>query len=477
MTLKKKALTGLSWSFFQQFGNQIIAFAVSVVLARILLPEEFGLIGMISIFIGVGNALMNSGLTQSLIRTDDLDEIDYATVFFYNLGASLLIYVLVFLSAPFIADFYERPILTDIVRLYCLSFIIAAFTVVQQARMTKQMDFKSQALIALPSTVVGGTCGILLANFGYGVWSLVWYELVSSSIRSVQFWIYSKWTPKFVFDIKKFKFHFLFGYKITLSALLGKISDNSIMIIMGKVFSASQVGFYTRAETMKNLPVSNLSMALNRVTYPLFAEIKHNNLKLRDVYQRLMSLVVFVIAPLMVFSAVLAEPLFRFLFTAKWLPAVPYFQILCVGGILYPINMYNTNVLNVKGRSDLFLKVTLVTKGVLILLLFIGLQFGIYGLIIAKVVTTLFAFFLNASYADKFIKYSPLAQLKDLLPIFLLTILTGAGLLYLDNLLKHLPDLFRLVVNGTLGLLFYLGLSYFFKLASFVELIKILRKD
>lgn len=476
MTLKKEATAGLVWTFSQQFGNQLISFVVSIILARLLLPAEFGLIGMIAIFVGVGNALLNAGLTQSLIRSKDLDQEDYSTVFFYNLASSIVIYILIFFTSPWISDFYDQPILKDIVRLYCISFIIFAFSAVQQAKLTKSMNFKTQTLIAIPSTIVGGVVGVVMAYMGYGVWSLVWYELISSSLRSMQFWVYSSWKPDLVFNVKKFKEHFNFGYKITLSSLIGKIFENSFIIIIGRYFSASQVGFYTRADTMKNLPVMNISMALHKVTYPLFSGIQNDNVRLKDIYQRLMKMVIYIVAPIMIFSAILAVPIFRFLLTEKWLPAVPYFQILCITGILYPLHNYNLNLLIVKGRSDLFLKLTVIKNFLLIIGIIIGVQFGIFGLLYAQVIISFLSFYVNAFYTNKFIQYSAFQQSKDIFPILLLTIVAGIPIYFLDIFLINEMDIIRILSGLTLGIIIYVILSLSFNFSSFFELKNIVLK-
>lgn len=474
MSLKKQATAGMIWTFGQQFGHQLINFIVSIILARILLPEEFGLIGMISIFVGVGNTLLNAGLTNSLVRSKELDQEDYSTVFFFNMIASIVIYLGIYFMAPFIADFYDQPILIGIVRLYCLSFIIAAFMAVQKARMTKHMDFKTQTIISLPSLVVGGVTGITMAYMGYGVWSLVWNQLVSQSVRSAQFWIYSGWQPSRVFNVEKFKEHFNFGYKITLSNLIAKVFDNSYVIIIGRFFAASQVGFYTRAETMKDLPVKNISLALNRVTYPLFATIQDDDERLKNVYQRLMKMVVYVVAPVMVFSAVLAEPIFRFLLTEKWIPAVPYFQILCAAGILYPVHMYNLNVLTVKGRSDILLKLTVFKNSLLVLAIIVGIQFGIFGLVYAQVLLSVISFFINARYTDKFISYSAFEQTKDLIPIILLSLIAGGTIFFTDLYFSEAPDVVRIFTGGVAGVGLYISLSYLLNYSSLRELKKLI---
>lgn len=478
MSLRKQATSGLVWTFAQQFGNQIIGFVVSLILARLLLPEEFGLIGMISVVIAIGSSLLNSGLTQSLIRGKNLDQEDFSTVFYFNLTASVLLYILAYLLAPFIADFYDRPVLTNIVRLYCLTFITSAFSAVQMARLTKNMEFKTLAFIGIPSNLLGGVVGVTMAYMGYGVWSLVWSYICTTLGRSIQLWIYSKWSPSFVFNRKKFKDHFNFGYKLTLSGLLNTIYNNIYLIVIGRFFTANQVGLYTRAETMKQLPVTNLSNALNKVTYPLFSTIQDDDVRLKRVYKKLMKMVVYIITPVLILMAVLAEPLFRFLFTEKWVPAVPYFQILCANGILYPIHAYNLNVLKVKGRSDLFLKLEVVKKVIITVAIVIALQFGIFALLYGQVATSVIGFFINTYYTGKFIDYPGWEQAKDISPIIGLALFSGAAILGLDYYLESIGslDITRLITGGLLGAAFYLGSSHLLKIDSFREAQNILLK-
>jgi teichuronic acid exporter len=478
MSLRKQATSGFVWTFAQQFGNQLIGFVVSVILARILLPEEFGLIGMIAIFLAVGKTLLDAGLTQSLVRSKDLDQEDYSTVFFFNLGASTLLYFLIYFSAPLIADFYKQSILTSIIRVFCLTYIIYSFRAVQSARLSKEMNFKTQALISIPSTIAGGIVGVVMAYTGFGVWSLVWSSLTSSFLGTLQLWVYSKWSPSLVFNIVKFKNHFNFGYKLTLSGLLDTIFNNLYIIVIGKYFSPTQVGLYTRAETMKQLPVTNVSSALNKVTFPLFASIQDDDLRLKRVYKQLMQMVVFIIAPVIIFLGVLAEPIFRFLFTEKWLPAVPYFQILCITGILYPIHAYNLNVLKVKGRSDLFLKLEVLKKIIIALTIVIALQFGITALLYGQIFTSIVAFFINSYYTGKFINYTSWQQSRDIAPIITLAAFSGIVIYFLDFHLKLQTelDIIRILGGSIAGLLVYLPVAHLLGFNSLNDIKKLILK-
>lgn len=478
MSLRNQATAGLVWTFSQQFGNQIIGFVVSVVLARLLLPAQFGLIGMVTVFIAIGTSLVDVGLTQSLIRNKEVDQEDLSTVFFFNLVGSLLIYLILFFTAPVIAEFYNQQALVDILRVLGLVFIISAFGAIQGARLTKMMNFRTLTVISIPSTVVGGIVGIVLAFNGFGVWSLVYSKITEAIVKSAQLWIYSKWSPTFIFNIEKFKEHFNFGYKLTLSGLLETIFNNIYVIVIGKYFLASQVGYYTRAQSFQKLPVSNISTALNKVTYPLFAQIQDEDSRLKRIYKQIMQSVIFLISPILIFAAVLAEPLFRFILTEKWLPAVPYFQILCVSGILYPLNAYNLNVLKVKGRSDLFLKLEIVKKALVSIGIIIAIQYGIYGLLYSQAVLSVISFFINSSYTNKFISYSLLEQLKDILPFIGFSLLAGVGILFLDHFLdsRNVNDILRIIIGSLAGILIYLPLTFFFKKAILFNLKQIILK-
>ncbi len=427
MSLRKRTVSGLIWTFTQQFSVQGINVVTGIVLARLLLPSDFGLIGMLAVFMAIGNTLMDGGMTSSLIRTKDAGHRDYSTVFFINLFFSIALYLLLYFIAPLIADFYHQPVLTPVVRIYTLSFIIKAFVGVQTTKLTKEMRFKEQMMMQIPSTVVGGCTGIFLAYQGFGVWSLVWMSLVQSVLFTIQHWIFSGWIPGIIFDREKLKYHFLFGYKLTFSGIIDTVYTNAYKIIIGKYFSAAELGYYTQAKDLQSLPVNNISTALSKVTYPLFASIQDDDLRLKDVYQKLLRQVVFWVAPLMILGIVVAQPLFHLVLTEKWLPAVPYFQILCITGILYPFHVYNLNILNVKGRSDLFLKLEIIKKAFITVGIAVSFFFGIYGLLIFQIISSVFAFWVNTWYSGRFINFSAFEQLKEVSPGIFIATLAGAA--------------------------------------------------
>ena len=472
MTLKQKAIGGLAWTLGQQFSVQILTFIVSVILARQLSPAEFGLFGMISILISLGSTLMDSGLTSSIIRTPNAGQKDYSTVFVLNLSSSLVIYGIVFVTAPYVASFYNQPILTDIIRVFCVSFIFNAFKGVQSAKLTKEMNFKTQMMIQIPSVLISGILGIFLAYNGFGVWSLVWMYLLQSLLSSLQYWLYSGWTPDFKFDTQCFKYHFNFGYKMMLSSVITTLYNNLYIIIIVKYFSATQLGYYTRALSLRQLPISNLSAALNKVTYPMLSSINDNDVKLKNVYKRVMQQVVFWIAPFMILLIVTAEPLIRLLLTEKWLPAVPYFQILCVAGIWMPLNAYNYNIIKVKGKSGLTLRIQIVKKIIGTIGIFIAIPFGIYGLLYFQVITVIIEYLLDGFFGGRMINYRMLEQIQHIGPSIAIAGIIGVLTWFLDILVLNsflTPDFLRLVICGVFYFSLYLGTTYLLQVSAAMD--------
>lgn len=463
------------WSSIQQFGNQGIRFVVSIILARLLLPEEFGLIGMIAIFMAIGSELISSGLTSSLIRTDNPDQRDYSSVFFYNLFGSIILYFLLFFTAPYIANFFKQPSLIEITRLYSLTFIISGLSAVQLAKIRKEMNFKLETQSSLASTVVSAMVGILLAYRGFGVMSLVWMSIAGSIISSVMLWFTSDWRPSFIFDKKKFSYHYRFGYRMAIAGVINAVFNNIYTLVIGKFFSTVQLGYYTRADTLKQFPISNISSILNKVTFPIFAEIKNDDQRLKRVYKEMMQLVIFIIAPLLVMMGVIADPLFRFLFTEKWLPAAPYFQILCVNGILYPLHSYNLNILLVKGRSDLVLRLETAKKVILCLIIVVAIPFGIIGLLWGQVLYSVLCYFINSFYSGKMIGYPAMRQLYDISGILTVSLLMGLALYFLDTfaLQTHFSDFIRIFISLAIGALLFYVLCYFFG----IKTAKVLKKN
>jgi teichuronic acid exporter len=476
MSLRKEAIVGVTWTYFQQFGSQLISFGVSIVLARLIIPEEFGLIGMIAIFMGLGTALFQGGLTSSLIRTKELTEDDYSTVFFFNLVGSFVIYGLLFLAAPWISEFYKQPTLVNITRVYGLTYILSAFGTVQNTILTKELKFKKQAIISLPALIISSSVGLTLAYCNYGVWSLVASALVNTLVISCLLWITSDWYPKRVFSKEKFQQHFHYGYKLTLSSMLDIIFTNIYQIIIGRYYSPAQVGYYTRANSLMMLPVGNVSGALNRVIFPLFSKVQDDIPRFRNAYKQIMQMVLFIITPIIVLMALLAKPLIILLFTDKWIAVVPIFQIICFTGILLPIHKYNLLVLQVKGRSDLFLKLEVIKKIALSVILIISFFYGFYALLWGQLLFSIVALLINTHYAGRMLEYTMMQQLKDIAPVFAFAIVMGAVTYFVANALRDFNNITQLLVAGLSGGLTYLVVAYAFKFESIKDIKNLILK-
>lgn len=479
MAFKEKVISGILWSFCQQFGAKIAGLLISIVLARLLEPAEFGLLAMIYVFISIGSSLVDSGLTSSLVRTHNASHSDYSTVFYFNLAGSVVVYIILFLLAPLLSWFYKEDVLTNIIRVIGLTIIINAFFGVQNARFTKDMNFKIQTMIQIPAVVGGGVVGVVLANFGYGVWSLVWMSLFSSFFLALMHWLFSDWRPTLVFDKASFRRHFNFGYKMTISGLLETLYQNIYVILIGKYYSATVLGFYSRAESMSQFPINNMSVAMNKVTYPMFASISDDNVRLKAVYKRILKQVIFWNAPILIGLCVIAGPLFSVLLTEKWLPAVPYFQILCIAGIMYPLHSYNLNILKVKGRSDLFLKLEIIKKVICVIGIICVIPFGIYGLLYFQLGFGFIGYYINSIYSGKIIDYPIGEQIQDLFPSIFLSAVTGGLSYFLDIFfVKHFnsTEPARIILIGVFYSFVYLLSGNFFKLAAIADFKQLILK-
>lgn len=474
MSLRKSAISGVSWMFAQQISTQGLSFIVSIILARILVPAEFGLVAMITFFTSLATSFVEAGLGHSLIRTKYVGEKDFSTVFFFNVTVALLLYIILFFSAPFIAAFYEQTKLTEIIRVYSLMIVISAASSVHLTRLTKNMQFKTQLIIAIPSLVVSGSLGIVLALNGFGVWSLVYMGITQSLLWSMQLWVHSKWFPKIrYFSRKKLKHHFKFGINVTIVGIINTLYLNLYSLIIGKYFSPVTLGFYARANSLKDIFVNNISYSLAKVLYPTFAQIQDDDERLKSAYKRVMAHVFFIITPLLLFAMIFAEPMIRFLLTAKWLPMVPYFQLLCIVGILAPLQSYNGNILLIKGRSDLFLRLEYIKKGIFLIGIFVGLYFGIYGLLINQIIASITGLYINSYYSGRLIGYYPKEQLNDLLSVIIISLITTAATFIIYRELTanfEIPDIVSLVAGFITFFGLYFSMNHLFKTEVLVNI-------
>ncbi|WP_129714872.1 lipopolysaccharide biosynthesis protein [Pedobacter sp. SYP-B3415] len=479
MSLKEKTLAALAWAFSQQISAQVINLVVNILLARMLMPAAFGMIAMLTVFIQVATSLLDSGLTSSLIRDTDAGQDDYSTVFFFNLGGGIIAYSFVFMIAPAVQDFYHQAGLADVLRVYALVFVINALFSVQNARLTAQMNFKIQLLMHIPSVAGAGLLGLLLAYLGFGVWSLVWMNLFLALSLAVLHWTFSAWRPSWVFSMACFRKHFRFGYKMTLTGLLEILYRNLYVLLIGKYYSAAQLGYYARADSLSQLPVVTVSTVIGKVTYPMFSGIQSDNLRLKQLYRKIMQQVLFWNAPVLICLTLIAEPLLVLLLTEKWLPAVPYFQILALAGIMYPLHAYNLNILKVKGRSDLILRLEVIKKLVSVGGIAVALPFGIYGLLFFQLAFSFLGYGINSMYSGRLIGYPAKEQIADMLPSFASSGLSAAVCMlaapYMYPQLSGSPML-HIIYTASLFFLAYGVVSAAFRVQPAIDLKNLILK-
>lgn len=449
-----------------------LTFGVDIVLTRLLNPSDFGLVGLTIFFVTVAQTVVDSAMTSSLVRAPEADDSDYSTVWFANLGIGIFLYICLFVCSVWIADFYDQPSLIPLIRVYSLGILLIALAAVQQARMTRNMDFKTLGRIQVTSRIIAGIGGIGFAYSGCGVWSLVYMFLLQQAALVVQNAIHWKWIPLLSdFDRQKLKRHFGFGSRLGLSFLIDSVFTNIYSAIIGKYFSPVTLGYFTKANQLKQMPINIISGTLTTSTFPLFASIQSEPEKLRAVYTKLMKQVIFWIAPLLTGGIVLAKPLIELLFTEKWLPVVPYFQLMCISGILYPINAYNVNILKVFGRTDLLLKAEIIKKAIVIVMILLTIQHGIFVLLIGQVATSLAGFMINTYFNAQFIRYPARNQLRDVLPVIGISVLMGVCVATIDYYLpSSLLVAVRLSIGCALGIIIYLAISKLLRVEAYGDI-------
>ena len=454
-SLKQKTTKGLFWSSVERFSNQGMSFFFSVILARLLSPSDYGIIAMVTIFFAVAQSFVDSGFSNALVRKTDRREEDLSTCFYFNIGVGIVAYIVLFLIAPLVASFYNQPILSPIIRITGLGVVLNSLCVVQQALFTIKIDFKSQAKVTLSATIISGIVGVILAYQGYGVWALVWQGVVMTSARMALLWLMSKWRPTTGFSKSSFNYLFGYGSKLLASGLLDTIYNNIYPIVIGKFYTPAQLGNYSRALSFAQLPSSNITSILQRVTFPVLSTIQDDIPRLQANYRRLLKLSAFIIFPLMTGLAAVAFPLIRVVLTPKWEGCSLYLQIICFALMWYPIHAINLNLLQVKGRSDLFLRLEIIKKIVGVCIMCITIPLGITAMCIGMVVSSLISLFINTYYTGKLINIGCLKQMRDLTPIFINSLIMG-GIVYFSIQISD-NDILQLSLSIIVGVLSYIG--------------------
>lgn len=417
-SLKSKTIQGTGWSAVENIIRMGVTFVVSIVLARLLSPEDYGLVGILTIFIAIFNVIVDSGFTNALIRKKNVTDIDYSTVFYTNLVLSVALSALLFYSAKPIAVFFDRWELVDITRAMSSVVVINAFTIVQRARTNKAIDFKTQAKITFISSIGSGVVGITIAYNGFGVWALVCQQVSNQLLSTIFFWIYNKWVPKLIFSWASFKEMWTFGSKLLASGLIDTAWREMSQVVIGKYYSPATLGLYTRARQFADLFSLNLTSIVQRVSYPVFSSIQDDRVRLKSAYQRVIKTTMLPTFVLVLGMASCAESTINVLIGEQWLMCVPMLQIICASSMLYPLQALNLNMLQVQGRSDLFLKLEIAKKIISIGPLLLGIFVDIYLMLAGNFVASIVAYYLNAYYSGPFLNYSIKEQVKDILPSF-----------------------------------------------------------
>ncbi len=469
-TLKDKAIKGVVWSLIERFGNQGIQFIIGLVLARLLMPEDYGLIGMILVFISLAQVFVEGGFSAALIRKSNPSKEDYSTVFWFNLIAAVVCYTALFFSSPLIAHFFNEPQLVIITKVVGLNIIINSFSIIQKTILTKELNFKSQAIINLVSILLSGFIALYFAFEKYGVWALVIQSLSRNIIMSFAYWYFGKWRPIIVFYKSSFKDLFKFGYRLTLAIIFNVIYENLNSMIIGKLFNASNLGYYTRANQFQKLPVSSIYGAVGAVSYPVLAELQTNHNNLKNGYRTMIKLTAFILFPVMAILASISEPMINTVLTEKWSPSIRILQLLCIVGALYPLHAINIEILKIKGRTDLIFKLQIIKQSFHVILIFIFYRWGIYGLVIGEIILNLFSLFINTIYSKKLIDFGLFEQIKDIFVFIIISLVTAGLIVFLNNII-HNPY-FQFTISPFIGLLFYFTISKLFKIKEFQTIIE-----
>ena len=472
-TLKNKAVSGVGWSLLDNIANYGITFIVGIVLARLLTPDEYGLIGIITIFIAVFNIIVDSGFSTALIRKKDVGEADYCTVFYINLLVSILLAALLFFSAPAISSFFEREELTSLAKVMSSIVLINALSIVQKTRLTKALDFKTQTKISIIAHVLSGGIGIGLAIVGYGVWALVAQQVSSRLFTTLLLWVYNRWMPKLLFSVSSLKSLWGFSWKLLLAQVINTVWQQIYQVVISKFYQPSTLGQYTRARQFSDIFSSNLTTVIRKVTFPVLSSIQDDKARLLTAYRRIIKDTMYVTFILLFSLAAVSEPLILVLIGDKWLPCVGFLKILCFTVILYPIEALNINMITVLGRSDRLLMLEIIQKVIAVIPIIIGVFCGIYWMLLGSMVASWINYLIVSHFSGKDIGYPTKEQIKDISPSFILAI----GVVIPVWLCCFLPisRVLVLLVQFVLLSLLVVGASRLFKMNEYIDVVNLLK--
>ncbi len=473
MYSSNRTLVNFIWRFAERCGAQLVTFIVSIVLARILTPSDYGTIALVTVFTTILQVFIDSGLSTALIQKKDADDLDFSSVFYFNFVICIILYLIMFVSAPFIADFYKDSSLVSIVRVISLTLIISGVKGVQQSYVSRHMLFKRFFFSTLGGTIFSAVLGIIMAYAGFGVWAIVFQQLSNNAIDTLILWITVKWRPIKKFSWSRLKNLLSFGWKMLASSLLDTVYNNLRNMIIGKLYTSADLAFYNQGDRFPKLIVTNINTSIDSVLLPTMSNEQDNHVRVKDMTRRAIKISTYIMAPLMIGLAFCAKPIVQIVLTDKWLPCVPYLQIFCISYLFWPIHTANLNAIKAMGRSDLFLKLEVIKKFIGMILLLITMNISVMAMAYSLLISGLISQVINSWPNRYLLKYSYIDQIKDILPNIVMALIMGGFVYFISYL--NLPSLVSLVVQILSGGIIYLILSILTKNDSFIYLINILK--
>lgn len=462
------------WKFGERISAQLVTFVVSIVLARLLSPQDYGNIALVTIFISIANVFVVNGFGSALIQKQKADNLDFSSVFYANILFSCFLYLIIFAISPVVADFYDSQILCPVLRVLGLRIPIAAINSVQQAYVSRNMLFKKFFFSTLFGTLLSGVVGCIMAYSGYGIWALVAQYLVNTTVDTVVLWFTVRWRPNLVFSLNRVRVLFSYGWKLLLSGLLDTGYEQLRSLVIGKKYSSSDLAYYNRGQQYPQLIVININTSISSVLFPAISKCQNDLSQVKSMTRRAVKMSSFIMWPLMIGLGVIAEPLVSLMLTDKWLPCVPYLQIACFNFAFWPIHTANLEALKAIGRTDIFLRLEILKKGIGLLLLIATMNYGVMMIALSLIVSTIISSFINASPNEKLLDYSYIDQIKDMSPAFLLSCLMGVVIYPLSFFVGN--SLLLIITQILIGVVFYIILSRVFRLESFMYMLGIISK-
>ena len=471
--LKQKVSKGLLWNTIHNLSMKGIQFLLMLFMARLLSPDDYGTIGLLAIFIQLSNTFAESGFSLALVRKQDRTQVDLSTAFYFNIVVGIICYFIVFCIAPWVADFYNKPILTSLLRVLALTIPISSLSTVLVAMMNYNMQFKKQAMISITHTLVSGVLGLAMAFMGYGVWALVGQSLIATCLGTVLCWLLNRWHPSWIYSWKSFREMFGFSSKLLLTRIIDTIYGNVYSIVIGKVYSPATLGHYTRAQNWATMPSTNIVGILNNVSFASLSKIQDDIERLRSVYRKMIKTSAFIVFPLMFGLSAVSLPLIFFTIGTKWELCAQILQIICFMFVFMPIQSLNINLIQAMGRSDLSLKISVVGKVLSLLVLFGSLPFGIIPMCWFSVISSVVILLINFYYVGKLLELSIFSQIKDLFPSACLSAIMYIAVFFTISLFT--TDWIQLLAGIFVGMALYTGLAYVFKMKSLYDTIGVIK--